>query len=249
MQNKRPFPFLDLPRDIRDEIYLQALAIPPKTSKLMYNNVRTQAYQAKIQSVSGNTTPTVCLLLASSIVYKEFIDALYRHSAFFLSIDAHARTIRNKSRVANTDLPMPIFRIGEAYSDTKDHVTQRVEAESAVPFGWDLTRVRNMYLRINVGRPRDQAKAFTKFNFSGLADMRALVRLTILVACLPPMYSETDLSMDCLNTSTSKSGVAEEEVNKLRAMLKRLRNAVPKSVQKIEFDIDVDVAKETQPED
>jgi hypothetical protein len=248
-QNQRPFPFLHLPRDIRDEIYLWVLAIPSKTSKLRYDNVRTQAYQAKIPSVSGNIIPTVCLLSTSSIVHEEFIDAIYRNSAFFLSIDAHARRVRNKSRIASMDLQMPIFRIGGACSDTKDHVMQGVETECAVPFGWNLTRIRDMYLRINVGRPKDHAKTFTKFDFSGLADMRALVRLTILIACLPSMYPETDPSMDFLNISTSGNDLAGAGIEEFRAMVKTLRNAVPKSVQKIDFDIDVDNAKETRPED
>jgi hypothetical protein len=249
IQNQKAFPFLHLPRDIRDEIYFWVLAITSKTPKLRYDNVRTQAYQAKIQFVSGNITPTVCLLSTSSIVYEEFIDAIYRHSAFFLSIDAHARRIRNKSRIASTDLQMSIFRTGAAYSDIKDYVTQGVETGYAVPYGWDLTRVRDMYLRIDVGRPKDHATTFTKFDFSGLADMRALVRLTILIACLPSIYPETDPSMDFLNISTSENGLAGAGIKEFRAMVKRLRNAVPKSVQKIEFDINVDNAKETRPED
>jgi hypothetical protein len=229
IQNQKAFPFLHLPRDIRDEIYFWVLAITSKTPKLRYDNVRTQAYQAKIQFVSGNITPTVCLLSTSSIVYEEFIDAIYRHSAFFLSIDAHARRIRNKSRIASTDLQMSIFRTGAAYSDIKDYVTQGVETGYAVP--------------------KDHATTFTKFDFSGLADMRALVRLTILIACLPSIYPETDPSMDFLNISTSENGLAGAGIKEFRAMVKRLRNAVPKSVQKIEFDINVDNAKETRPED
>jgi hypothetical protein len=98
LQEQATFPFLRLPRELRDEVYRLALCVPPGVSKLMYDNVSTLAFQLsrshqqdkclrRCRVDSQNLQSELGILVASHTLFQEVIETLYHDSTFFVTMD------------------------------------------------------------------------------------------------------------------------------------------------------------------
>jgi hypothetical protein len=106
-----------------------------------------------------------------------------------------------------------------------------------VPFGWDLYKIENMCLRIDLGDLRQSPyRSLDDFNFRGLADMQRLTSLTVIISVWE-QWTVLDPKMLFLDTYVGDDGIPYQGSPELRRMLKRLRDAVPECVRTLEFGL------------
>jgi hypothetical protein len=169
---------------------------------------------------------------------------VYRNSRFFVTMDSRSCVFRNKTLMLEDRVVHP-KQTGWCGTHRRTPHEQCIpknerDVEAAVPHGWNLSKIEDLCLRIDLGKPGDPNMTLDSFEFSALANMTSLTHLTIVVTVWEQdQYEDPCLDYWGLGTVEAKGSV------ELRAMLKRLRAAVPSSVCTLEFGL----VGEQRPED
>jgi hypothetical protein len=151
------------------------------------------------------------------------METVFRESIFFVTMD----------------LKSPILR-----SQTK----REGDEEAAVPFGWDLSKIRNMSLRLDLGRQEDIVSALKGFQFPHMRFMQKLSVLRLVVTVwTQPGQNTSDPPMVFLENTVGNDAMYPE-ATAFRTMLRDLRNAIPDSVHKLEFGLSC-TSDELKPKD
>jgi hypothetical protein len=96
--NKSPIPFLEFPREVRDQIYLYAL-------RAAYVNTEPRPIEWLAFEYCGQmkpTTPSLCL--ANKQVYEETVEVLYSKNTFRFDLPGHLLQFENQIGGSNRDL-------------------------------------------------------------------------------------------------------------------------------------------------
>lgn len=193
----------------------------------MFDSVRTQAHnhlrQRRSRRNFGGKHSISPVLYANRQLHQETMETVFRESSFFVTMD----------------LKSPILR-----SQTK----REGDEEAAVPFGWDLSKIRNMSLRLDLGPQEDIVSALKGFRFPHMKFMQKLSILRLVVTVWgPPARYTSEPPMSFLEDTVGNDG-KYPEATAFRTMLRDLRNAIPDSVHNLEFGLSY-TSDELKPED
>ncbi|PVH95510.1 hypothetical protein DM02DRAFT_147789 [Periconia macrospinosa] len=199
-KNAETFPFLSLPPELRNQVYayyFSALTAEIYEAEKVQENytIRRNIYADmrdkddddainKYKDLAwlrndayGQSHPvfgheTFPLLLTNHEIHAEALTALYASTAFALTID---------EEFANLSPPSP-------------------QGLAAVPYGWDLSRIRSLTLRIDLAAPCHTillpSHTDLAFDFSGLKEMVSLTDLRIVVMGWRPRASRIEVGRD-----------------------------------------------------
>lgn len=214
------FNFLGLPRELRDEVYSYALGANGDIDLPMYDSIKTQAHhhfrsgvRISRRCISKRPLPNSAVLSANSQLNRESLDTVYRENTFFVTVDPDS----------------PIFN---SRGSKKDY-----DPAFAIPFGWDLSRITKLCLRIGLGREETADDTFSSFQWPGLLNMKNLKQMRLIITTWDESNG-TDPQMTFLNDHVDDDGVSRCSAPYYREMMRKLARAVPESVLKFDFGIE-----------
>ncbi|PVI01272.1 hypothetical protein DM02DRAFT_728012 [Periconia macrospinosa] len=200
------FNFLGLPSELRDAIYDYALSSPDSYCRA--ESVQNKYIMRRRGRPVSSTTATPSLFAVSRQISHEAFNWLYRSTTFLVNLDKD-------------------FNIMDTCS-SKNCVPP--ENHCAMPLGWDVTRIVNLELHVDLETlltTENAEYAGLGLDFSSLARMAALSRLRVVV------LGWLDKSLQkALNEGFSFEGIlatrlSEVGEKKLAALLVELLEKVP----------------------
>lgn len=220
MKRDGQFPILALPRELRDEIYSYTLGSQVGLLKPMYDSVNTRAHhcfrpdrRSSRRLQSSGPLSTSAILFSNLQLHHEAMETVYRENMFFVTMD----------------LTSPIFR------------TQKIkkgDERCAVPFGWNLSKITKLCLRLDLGDSSQDSvqNTLTSFEFSDLGAMKKLVTLRLVVTVWE-QYTPGDPPMPFLDDIVGDDGISRHGSLGFREMVKGLWEAMPGPIRKLEFGL------------
>jgi hypothetical protein len=163
------------------------------------------------------------MLFLNHQIHQEIMETIYCNSMFFVTMD----------------LKSPIFR---------SQMKMRGDEEAAVPFGWDLSKIKNLAVRLDLGSQNEHLSTLKAFDFPGLKDMQKLstLRLVVTISTIPYRVAHNPLAL-LLEDMVDDDGPCPETAA-FRTMLRSLRNARPEPVHRLHFGL-ADSSYELMPRD
>jgi hypothetical protein len=173
------FPFLKLPRELRNDIYCRVLGIQAGVSKLVHDSVKFQACEhARLNVTSPVLVLDSNLLLTNHILRQEYAETLYHNSRFFVTLDSRSHVFRNKTLMQEDPEfhPPSTGWCGTYHRSAAERCipSNERDVEAAVPHGWHLPKIEDLCLRIDLGTPGNCATSLDSFDFSAMANMASL---------------------------------------------------------------------------
>lgn len=154
LRRRGNFPFMCLPRELRDHIYTYVIGVRPKT---IYESVITQARYHAYAQEDLPEWPFVSLLLANRQIHNEALQILYTNKVFVVHLDVETPLFN--PRMSTTD-PNPKY---------------------AVPFGWNLQFITHLVLHIDLSWKWTTYDTMKVLDFKGLKDMTALRKIQVAI--------------------------------------------------------------------
>ncbi|KAF2705564.1 hypothetical protein K504DRAFT_448622 [Pleomassaria siparia CBS 279.74] len=288
---KAGFSLLNLPRELRNQIYEQVFAatsekgegqkkvgnlgpeahtppsssrhIPPSSSQQtpnspVHDSISTHAKQqlhqrdkANTRSASAHllrehrTTGRTALLATNHQVYAEALPYLYTDSNFIVHLDPDTNVFAARAYIQRT--PPTKDRATTSQHKNVDHHSSpaaaprpcRAETTKAIPFGWNVSLITNLVLRIDLGVMK-KADLMNNFSWPVLSQMISLRRLRIIVTYwkLRPSSFVTSLIYGH-DTSTSTSpcpdNAGSEGSVEYQNMMSGLFRELPNGVREVTF--------------
>ncbi|KAF2680387.1 hypothetical protein K458DRAFT_490043 [Lentithecium fluviatile CBS 122367] len=157
----KPFTFLALPQELKDEIYSHVVGAKADFASTSYHAETTQ-YQyhclhrrgMKFAAYVPSAAPSI--LCANRQIFDETLNTLYRENSFTVVIDPS----------------FPVFAEREY---------RLKNSRNAVPYGWDLDRIQHLQLRIDMGEESRIGCTEFEYDFCGLRGMGDLKSLRVMV--------------------------------------------------------------------
>ena len=206
------FPLLALPRELRDEIYSHIIGSRLEDSTMMFDSVRTQAHNhfrpRRSRRHLGEKHSKIPILFANQQLHQETMETVFRQNTFLVTMDLRSPVLRSQTK-------------------------HEGDEQAAIPLGWDLSKIRSMSLRLDLGPRQGIMSALKSFQFHHMMNMQKLsvLRLVVTVWDLPyPLADDSPIVFleDAINYDEAKA---------FRTMLRDLRDAIPDSVRKLNFGL------------
>ncbi|KAF2662585.1 hypothetical protein K491DRAFT_183180 [Lophiostoma macrostomum CBS 122681] len=223
---KGHFPFLKLPREMRDEIYGYVFCVEKDKT---HDSIVTQAeYNAssspgehrdlRSKTFSRTHSSRTALLCANRQIHAEGLQAIYKSRIFCVHLDAQ------------TPLLAP-----------RPHKTD-YDSRRAVPFGWNLAFITELVLHVDLGWREKTFEALTHLDFSAMNKMESLRRLTLAMTMwrvrmswYQDPISEPNESKFSAARYVDRMGRKKEGTRLFREMVKRLLDSLPVDVTGLEL--------------
>jgi hypothetical protein len=172
-EDPEPFNFAALPRELRDNIYSYLVGLNATLDSTEYQFGTSQYRYQKRGLEQRDVSPEPYISRAQKLptvnhmMHDEALDTLYRDNSFTVVVDSS----------------FPVLAVHERFTM---HGT-----EVALPYGWDLSRVQNLTLRIDMGDERSIDGAKLAFDFGGSARMKSLKKFRLMVTIWPLYIGRT----------------------------------------------------------
>ncbi|KAF2181110.1 hypothetical protein K469DRAFT_590541, partial [Zopfia rhizophila CBS 207.26] len=144
-------------------VYSYAVGHNRDSENLFYDAIHTQvgyhisSPRRSARNYSKAVLPSTAILDVNHQLHEEAQDTLYSENTFFVTVDASN----------------PIFSSRAS--------KEKYDRRCAIPFGWDVSKIVNLYLRIDLGPEAQSKRTFTAINWCVFSKMRKFRRLHVLV--------------------------------------------------------------------